>query len=76
MHVGIAGPAPLKVLIRYALLCGIGNSLNALMANLSALSSVRHLATSTGEVLVHVVRALENSQARRIVQPLAAEAGA
>ena len=69
VHVGIAGPAPLKVLIRYAMLCGIGNSLNALMANLSALSSVRHLATSAGEVLVHVARAREGALARRFVQP-------
>lgn len=69
VHVGIAGPAPLKVLIRYAMLCGIGNSLNALMANLSALASVRHLATSTGEVLVHLVRAREGALARRFVQP-------
>ncbi|HEU0224762.1 MAG TPA: methylenetetrahydrofolate reductase [Steroidobacteraceae bacterium] len=69
VHVGIAGPAPLRVLIRYAMLCGIGTSLNALMANLSALASVRHLATSTGEVLVHLVRAREGALARRFVQP-------
>jgi methylenetetrahydrofolate reductase (NADPH) len=69
VHVGIAGPAPLKVLIRYAMLCGIGNSLNALMTNLSALSSVRHLATSAGEVLVQVVRAREGALERRLVQP-------
>lgn len=69
VHVGIAGPAPLKVLIRYAMLCGIGNSLNALMTNLSALASVRHLATSAGEVLVHVARAREGALARRFVQP-------
>lgn len=69
VHVGIAGPASLRTLIRYAMLCGIGASLNALMANLSALSTARHLVTSADEMLLAVVRSREGSLARRIVQP-------
>ncbi|MCI0436250.1 MAG: methylenetetrahydrofolate reductase, partial [Gemmatimonadetes bacterium] len=69
VHVGIAGPASLKTLIRYAMLCGIGASLNALMANLSALSTARHLVTSADEMLLAVVRAREGAPARRFVQP-------
>jgi methylenetetrahydrofolate reductase (NADPH) len=69
VHVGIAGPASLRVLIRFAMLCGIGASLNALMANLSALSSARHLVTSADEVLYHVVRARHGALAQRFVQP-------
>lgn len=69
VHVGIAGPASLKTLIKYAMLCGIGASLNALMANLSALSTARHLVTSADEMLLAVVRAREGALARRIVQP-------
>ena len=69
VHAGIAGPASLRTLIRYAMLCGIGASLNALMTNLSALNSVRHLATTAGEVLLQIVRARDAAQAQRIVQP-------
>ena len=69
VHAGIAGPASLRILIRYAMLCGIGASLNALMTNLSALSSVRHLATTADEVLLQIVRARDDVQERRIVQP-------
>jgi methylenetetrahydrofolate reductase (NADPH) len=69
VHAGIAGPASLKTLIKYAMLCGIGASLNALMTNLSAISSVKHLVTSADEMLLQVVRAREGALARRIVQP-------
>jgi methylenetetrahydrofolate reductase (NADPH) len=69
VHVGIAGPASLKTLIKYAMLCGIGASLNALMTNLSAISSAKHIVTSADEILLHIVRAREGALARRIVQP-------
>ena len=69
VHVGIAGPASLRTLIKYAMLCGIGASLNALMTNLSAISSVKHLVTSADETLLHIVRARDGAMARRIVQP-------
>jgi len=69
VHAGIAGPASLKTLIRFAMLCGIGASLNALMTNLSAVSSARHLVTSADEMLLQIVRAREAALARRIVEP-------
>jgi len=69
VHVGIAGPASLRTLIKYAMLCGIGASLNAIMTNLSAVYSMRHLATSADEMLLQVVRSREGALARRVVQP-------
>ena len=69
VHVGIAGPASLRILIKYAMLCGIGASLNALMTNLSALSTARHLVTSADEVLLRIVQARNGALARRFVQP-------
>lgn len=69
VHVGIAGPASLKTLIRFAMLCGIGASLNALMTNLSAINSAKHIVTSANEMLVQIVREREGALARRIVQP-------
>jgi methylenetetrahydrofolate reductase (NADPH) len=69
VHVGIAGPASLRTLIRFAMLCGIGASLNALMANLSAVSGARHLVTSADEMLYKIVRVLDGALADRVVQP-------
>ncbi len=69
VHVGIAGPASLRTLIKYAILCGIGASLSALMRNLSALSSMRHLATTADEILMQIVCVRDGPVARRIVQP-------
>ncbi len=69
VHAGIAGPASLRTLIKFAMLCGIGASLNALMTNLSAISSAKHLITSADEMLLQIVRIREGALARRIVQP-------
>jgi methylenetetrahydrofolate reductase (NADPH) len=69
VHVGIAGPANLRTLIRYAMLCGIGASLNSLMASLSALTHVRQLVTSVDEMICQLARAWEGGFARRVVKP-------
>jgi methylenetetrahydrofolate reductase (NADPH) len=69
VHVGVAGPANLRTLIRFAMLCGIGASLNSLMASLSALTHVRHLVTSVDEMICQLALAWEGSFARRILKP-------
>ncbi|HUG03374.1 MAG TPA: methylenetetrahydrofolate reductase [Steroidobacteraceae bacterium] len=69
VHVGIAGPASLRTLIRFAMLCGIGASLNSLMASLSALTNVRQLVTSVDEMICQLARAWEGNFARRVVKP-------
>jgi methylenetetrahydrofolate reductase (NADPH) len=69
VHVGVAGPANLRTLIRYAMLCGIGASLNSLMASLSALTHVRQLVTSVDEMICQLARAWEGGFARRVVKP-------
>jgi methylenetetrahydrofolate reductase (NADPH) len=56
VHVGIAGPTPLPKLIRFAMHCGVGASLGALIKNMSAVSHVARPATSPDEMLVGVVR--------------------
>jgi methylenetetrahydrofolate reductase (NADPH) len=40
VHVGVAGPASLKGLAKFAMLCGIGTSLAALIANPAALKTL------------------------------------
>jgi methylenetetrahydrofolate reductase (NADPH) len=55
VHVGIAGPAPLSKLIRFAMLCGIGASLRTVMHNLSAAASITELAISPDKHVMHLV---------------------
>ena len=69
VHVGIAGPASLRTLIRFAMLCGIGASLNSLMASLSALTHVRQLVTTVDEMICQLAGAWEGNFARRVVKP-------
>lgn len=69
LHVGIAGPASLRTLIKFAMLCGIGSSLNAVMTNLSAISGLRHIATAAEEMIPGVIHARDALAASHIVQP-------
>ena len=66
IHVGIAGPAPLSALIRFAIQCGIGASARTLMRNLSAIGSVADLATTPDQ---HLLALLSAPPAAQIVAP-------
>jgi methylenetetrahydrofolate reductase (NADPH) len=66
IHVGIAGPAPLSALIRFAIQCGIGVSARTLMRNLSAAGSVAHLATTPDQ---HLLTLLSAPSLEQIVAP-------
>lgn len=66
VHVGIAGPASLMGLAKFAMLCGIGASLGALLTNPIALKS---LVKTVDEIFPAVVRLREGALARRLVQP-------
>jgi methylenetetrahydrofolate reductase (NADPH) len=67
VHVGIAGPTPLPKLIRYAMQCGIGASLGALMKNMSAMGNVARLATGPDEMLTGLMRGARGGS--RLVAP-------
>jgi methylenetetrahydrofolate reductase (NADPH) len=66
VHVGVAGPASLKGLAKFAMLCGIGTSLAALIANPAALKT---LVKTVDEIFPAIVRLREGPLAQRIVQP-------
>ncbi|MEA3196011.1 MAG: methylenetetrahydrofolate reductase [Gammaproteobacteria bacterium] len=52
VRVGIAGPAPIAKLVHFAIQCGIGASMRALMRNLSAAAPSASLATSPDQHLL------------------------
>src|SRR6266850_361605 len=69
VHVGLAGPTPLPKLIRFAMRCGIGASLNSLMRNTSAMSNLARMATSPDEMITGIIRGVVANPASRIVKP-------
>jgi methylenetetrahydrofolate reductase (NADPH) len=68
-HIGIAGPTPLTKLIKYAMACGVGASLNSVMKNMTAMSKLARLATTPDEMLTGLVRGGAARGSSRIVQP-------
>jgi methylenetetrahydrofolate reductase (NADPH) len=69
VHVGVAGPASLKSLAKFAAMCGIGASLGALLTNPGALGALKSLVKTVDEVFPAIVRLREGPLARRLVQP-------
>jgi methylenetetrahydrofolate reductase (NADPH) len=69
VHVGVAGPASLKSLAKYAMLCGIGASLGALLTNPAALGTLRSLVKTVDEIFPALVRLRDGALARRLVKP-------
>jgi methylenetetrahydrofolate reductase (NADPH) len=69
VHVGVAGPASLKSLAKFAAMCGIGASLGALLTSPGALGALKSLVKTVDEVFPAVVRVAEASPGGRFVQP-------
>jgi methylenetetrahydrofolate reductase (NADPH) len=63
---GIAGPAPLSKLIKFAMRCGIGASLRVVMHNLSGVNDIAELATTPEQ---HVMRLMQLPGSTRVVAP-------
>jgi methylenetetrahydrofolate reductase (NADPH) len=69
VHVGVAGPASLKSLAKFAAMCGIGASLGALLTNPGAIGALKSLVKTVDEVFPAIVRLREGPLAARLVQP-------
>jgi methylenetetrahydrofolate reductase (NADPH) len=66
VRVGIAGPAPVAKLVHFAIQCGVGASVRALMRNLSAVAQSTHLATSPDQ---HLLALLSSPLSAQIAAP-------
>lgn len=69
VHVGIAGPASLKSLAKFAVMCGIGASLAAILSNPLALGSLKTLVRTVDEIFPAVVRLREGALEKRLERP-------
>jgi len=52
VHVGMAGPAPLTKLVRYAMACGVGASLRGALRSLQTVRHIAGFATTSEQMLV------------------------
>jgi methylenetetrahydrofolate reductase (NADH) len=66
VRVGIAGPAPIAKLMHFAIQCGIGASMRALMRNLSVAAQSADLATSPDR---HLLALLGSSLSAQVSAP-------
>jgi methylenetetrahydrofolate reductase (NADPH) len=66
VRIGIAGPAPMAKLLHFALQCGIGASMRAVMRNLSSAAHSSDLATTPDQ---HLLGLLGKSVPAQIVAP-------
>lgn len=66
VRVGIAGPAPIAKLVHFAIQCGIGASMRAVMRNLSGAARSSGLATTPDQ---HLLGLLATPVSAQIVAP-------
>jgi methylenetetrahydrofolate reductase (NADPH) len=66
VRVGIAGPAPMAKLLHFAIQCGVGASMRAVIRNLNAAAHASDLATSPDQ---HLLALLNSPVSAQIVAP-------
>jgi methylenetetrahydrofolate reductase (NADPH) len=69
IHAGVAGPAPLPRLIKYAMQCGVGASLQAVTGNALTIGRLPHFVTRVDEMLLAVYAAKQAAPDSRIFAP-------
>lgn len=69
VHIGIAGPTPLPKLIKFAIQCGIGNSLGALGKGMALMGRVAGLAMSPDEMLIGLVQGCASREGTHLAHP-------
>ncbi|HVS76348.1 MAG TPA: methylenetetrahydrofolate reductase [Steroidobacteraceae bacterium] len=69
VHVGMAGPAPLAKLVKFAIQCGIGTSMSSLLKNMGAVAGLTGFAAGPDEMLLGLVRGCARHPGSRLMQP-------
>jgi methylenetetrahydrofolate reductase (NADPH) len=69
VHAGIAGPTSLTKLLRFAMQCGVGASLQSAAKNMKAVTNVARQTTAPEDMVPALVELGAGSEFARIVQP-------
>jgi methylenetetrahydrofolate reductase (NADPH) len=69
VHVGLAGPTSATKLLRFAMACGVGASLQAVSKNMKAVSNVARMATTPEEMIPALLLCRERVVRGQLQQP-------
>ena len=69
VHVGVAGPTPTHKLLKFALKCGVGASLQAALRNPGSIGNMVATATTPEAMIMELVRLGAGSEHAQIVKP-------
>ena len=69
VHVGLAGPTPAHKLLKFALKCGVGASLQAALRNPGAIGNMVAMSTTPETMITELVRLGAGSELTQIVKP-------
>jgi methylenetetrahydrofolate reductase (NADPH) len=69
VHVGMAGPTSPSKLLKFAVQCGIGTSMSALVKNLGTVASLTGFAAGPDEMLLGLICGCAGHAGARFVQP-------
>jgi methylenetetrahydrofolate reductase (NADPH) len=69
VHVGMAGPAPLAKLVKYAMACGVGASLRGALRSLQTVRHIAGLATTPEQMLFDLASDAATGPGRQLEHP-------
>lgn len=69
INIGIAGPTPITKLVKYAMACGVGASLNKVMGNLTAMANLARMAVGADQMMVAMLRGCDRYGVTRLARP-------
>lgn len=69
ISIGVAGPTPITKLVKYAVACGVGASLNKVMGNLGMMASLARMAVGADQMMTAMIRGCDQYGVTRIVRP-------
>jgi methylenetetrahydrofolate reductase (NADPH) len=69
ISIGVAGPTPITKLVKFAVACGVGASLNKVMGNLTAMANLARMAVGPDQMFTAMVRGCAQYGVTRIVRP-------
>ena len=69
ISIGVAGPTPITKLVKYAVACGVGASLNKVMGNLGMMANLARMAVGADQMMTAMIRGCDQYGVTRIVRP-------
>ena len=69
VHIGMAGPAPITKLVKYAMACGVGASLRGALRSMQTVRHIAEFATTPEAMLVELAADVTTGPGRQLLHP-------